>query len=925
MRKPSPKSAALALALAGFGTIGHSAMVSPVAFAKADSEALNQRFEKANQYFERGKMRDAAIELKNVLRENPDHAGSRLMLGKIALLDGDLETAEKEIKRSAQIKPTDETAVLIGEISLQRGLSQEALDAVSGDSLTQEMRIQKLIIAGAALLELDRADEAEAKNLEVLSLEPGRVEGHFGLARTYVTRKEYTKAIDKLDEIVAGKPDYAPGWILRGEISLLLGDKHAAFYSFDRAVELRPNTTGPLISRARAHLASGDIEGARADANSVSKLSPNAPIAHYLKAAVAFAEGDSDSANRSFTQLQRAFDEFAPAVLLGALIKAEREELSQADALFLRYISMEPDNLDARRALASVRLRMGQPSNAIDILEKLLAASPQDSSTRRKLASAYLTLDQYDKAKENFTALAESGNPVEAAHARNALILLDPNPDSSLPEFQNAEIRMALLKASDSLANSNIKRADEILRSLQETAPKTASVTALQGGIASARGDKAAGRKLLDEALSMNPELIAAILAHEQMDREEGNKSKTTERLETLLNRAPQSEMLTTRLADTLKRSGQADKAIATLQRQTRNIPNSTQISRALVADLILADRKQEAAVEASRLARIPGSTAGDLSFATTSLLDSGANAEAVSASAALLRAMPDSPRAVMLRAEALARADNATEAYAVLRNAMQRWPDDVGLAGTLTTLAIERRDTAVAQEAANSLARTQPAASARLLAHAAGEMGQPVVAVQILEQSFARNPNGRLAVDLYSARRRAGRNEQAFAALKDWVNRNPNDRATLITYATGLMESGKAAEAEKAYSDFLKLEPNNPVALNNYAWLRHQSQRPDALDYAERAFRAAGGAPEIADTYGWMLVQYGRLKLGLSLLERAAQAAPDNPEIGYHYAAALSKAGRKTEARTILTGVLGKSGEFGKRGEAESLLSSLR
>ncbi len=925
MRNPSPKSVALALALASFGTIGHSAVLTPAAFAKADSEEISQRYQKANQYFERGKARDAAIELKNILRENPDHAASRLMLGKIALIDGDLETAEKEIKRSASINPTDETSVLIGEIALQRGFAKQALEAVSGDSLSKEMRIQKLIISAAALLELERPDEAEAKNREVLSLEPGRVEAHFGLARTYVKRKEYTEAIDKLDEIVAGKPDYAPGWILRGEISLLLGEKHAAFYSFGKAVELQPNTIGPLISRARAHLASGDIEGARKDAQSVAKVSPNAPIAHYLEAAIAFAEGDSDAANRSFTQLQRSFDEFAPAVLLGALIKADRGELSQADALFLRYISMQPDNLDARRALASVRLRMGQPSNAVDILEKLLATSPEDSGTRRRLASAYLELDEYDKAKENFVILVESGNPIEAEHARNALILLNPDPKSQLAEFQNPKIRMAILKASDSLANGNTDRADEILRALQETAPRTASVSALQGGIASARGDKEEARRLLDEALSMNPELVAAIIAHEQMDREAGDTAKTAERLRNLLSRAPQSEMLTTRLANTLKRTGKADEAIATLQRQTANIPNSTRISRALIADLILADRKQEAIAEAGRLARIQGATAGDLAFATTSLIDAGANAEAANASATLLRIMPDSPRAVMLRAEALAQADQVNEAYAVLRRAMQRWPNDVGLAGTLTTLAIERRDAAVAQEAANSLARTQPAASARLMAHAAAEMGQPVVAVQILEKAFAQNPNGRLAVDLYSARRRAGRNEQAFAALKDWVNRNPSDRATLITYATGLMEAGKSDEAEKAYSEFLKLEPGNPVALNNYAWLRHQAQRPDALDYAERAFRAAGGAPEIADTYGWMLVQYGRLKLGLSLLERAAKAAPDNPEISYHYAAALSKSGRKSEARTILTGVLGNNGEFGKRGEAESLLSSLR
>ncbi len=907
-------TASLALALA----LGGGAALTPIAaLAKADSAAVHETYTRAVRSFEAGKPRDATIELKNVLRDNPDHVPARLLLGKIALAGGDLETADKEIGRAHRLAPTDESAILLGELALQRGDPTKALSVAAGSAATTDLTVQKMVIRGSALIALDRLDEAEAAHREILALDSSRVEGHFGLARVFVARRDYVRAVDKVDEIVKGLPDYAPGWILRGEVSLATGDKHAAFYSFDKAVALQPGDTGPLISRARASLANGDMARAKADADEVERLSPGTPIVHYLKAAIAFAEGDYDTANNNFTHLQRSFDRFAPAVLLGALIKTETGQYGQADSLFQRYIAMQPGNLDARRALATVRMRMGQPSNAADILEKLLARSPDDTGTRRRLASAYLALDRYDDARAQFAAILESGNAAERRNATTALALLEPGAGEG-----GDALRLAVLKAGDALSNDDVDAAEKVVDALDARMQGSARVLALRGGIAAARGDIDAARANLDRALAADPELIAAHVAQEQLDTA---PRQTVSRLQDLLAARPGSEFLTLRLARTLDRAGRESEGIAVLQEGARRAPDSTDISKSLIGALLLDDRRAEAVREATRLSSMPDAALGDLSFAALSMIDARAGAEAIAAADRLAARAPDSPRAVIIRAEALALANRAPDAYDALRAGLRRWPSDTALAGTMATLAIERRDAAVAQEAAQTIARTDPGAAARLLASAAAEMNQPVVGVQVLEQAFARAPDGRLAVALYGARVRAGRMDAARDGLRAWIESNPRDRGALIAYATAMMERENYAEAETIYGDFLKLEPTNPVALNNYAWLRHRADKPDALDYAERAFQAAGGSPEVADTYGWMLVEYGKLEQGLALLSRAVRMAPDNPEIGYHYAVALSKAGRGTEARTVLTGVLDNSGAFEARGDAEALMSRLR
>jgi len=904
-------SLALAIALAGGSTLAPSP-----AFAKADSAAVSETFARAEAMYGNQKFRDATIELKNVLRANPDHAPARLMLGRIALASGDLETAEKELGRAHRLAPGDETAILLGEIALQRGKPKDALKFAGGEAATDDLHAQKLVIRGSALMALDRMDEAEQAYQDILDIDSRRVEGHFGLARVYAARKDYTRATDKIDEIVRGKPDYSPGWILRGEISLATGEKHAAFLSFDKAVALQPEDIGPLISRARASLANGDVASARKDAAAVHRLSPGAPIAHYLDAAVSFAEGDYDAANNSFTQLQRSFDRFAPAVLLGALIKTERGEYSQADSLFQRYTAMEPDNLDARRALATVRMRMGQPSNAIDILRRLLAETPDDTGTRQRLASAYLALDRLDEAREQFTVLSRTGNSNERRSAATALALLDPASEG------NEALRIAVLKASNALSNGDAGAAQGVIDAYGDKGLRSAQMLALRGGIAASRGDTDTAQQYLDEALAIDPELAAAHVAQEQLD---SSSTPSVARLRGMVAQNPDSEFLTMRLARTLARSGSNDEALDVLRAGMRRMPASTAASRAYISGAIIEGRREDAAREARRLAEMPGATLDDIAFATTSLIDSGAGTGAVSAAERLAKRAPDSPRAVIMRAEALAAAKRDKEAYAVLRTGLKRWPKDASLAGTMANLAIERRDSAVTQEAARALGRHDPSSAARLLAHAAAEMGQPVIGVEVLEKAFAKAPDGQLAAALYGARTKAGRADAAKIGLRDWVSENPRDRGAMIAYATAMMERGELAEAEGAYGEFLKMEPSNPVALNNYAWLRHQSQRPDALDYAQRAFEAAGGSPEVTDTYGWMLVEYGKLEQGLLLLAHAAEMAPDNPEIGYHYAAALSKAGRGTEARVILTGVLDNSGQFGARNDAENLLSSLR
>jgi tetratricopeptide (TPR) repeat protein len=145
-----------------------------------------------------------------------------------------------------------------------------------------------------------------------------------------------------------------------------------------------------------------------------------------------------------------------------------------------------------------------------------------------------------------------------------------------------------------------------------------------------------------------------------------------------------------------------------------------------------------------------------------------------------------------------------------------------------------------------------------------------------------------------------------------------------LTAYAGTLLDLKKLVPAGDMYSKLLGLDPNNVVALNNYAWIRNELGHADALDYAERAYRIAPSSPEVADTFGWLMVKNGKLKDGLDVLRAAAGASPNNPDILYHLAYTLAKTGQNEDAIKILKVLLDKAGNFASRNEAMELYGSL-
>jgi tetratricopeptide (TPR) repeat protein len=152
---------------------------------------------------------------------------------------------------------------------------------------------------------------------------------------------------------------------------------------------------------------------------------------------------------------------------------------------------------------------------------------------------------------------------------------------------------------------------------------------------------------------------------------------------------------------------------------------------------------------------------------------------------------------------------------------------------------------------------------------------------------------------------RRMGNNTEAIAALQKARETLPNNIALLNTLAVVLEAAGRKPEAGETYEAILKLDPNNALAMNNFAFLLAESDGDldRALTLAQRARQMGPNVVEFSDTLGWIYLKKGMLNQSVEIFRDVVDRDPARSTYHYHLARAYylkgDQAGALAEART--------------------------
>ena len=386
-----------------------------------------------------GRLADAEALYRKVLKESPRHHDALRLLGILARQQGDSPQALDLLRQARSVKP------MSADVHHDLGLTWFELADYS-----------KAITAYKQALEIDPEFTEAQYNLgnahyalrdlksaatcfhEACARRPELAEAHFSLGLIEHDNGNSAEAIRCYGRAVQVRPDYPEAYLNMSLACKNLGNLDLAVSHLRNALKLRPEYSEALLNLGIIHQEAGQLSDAEACFRSVLSEHPdNVPARLNLSMTLDGLDQLEEAENEARTAVKLAPDDPHANAFLGALlIKSKRladaksysekalaltpdfipaqvnlaqvllieNQLEEAAALCESVLRSEPMNCATLVCLGVIRTRQRRPWEAIDVLERALAANPEDASAEINLAICELLVGRFDPGWKHYDA-----------------------------------------------------------------------------------------------------------------------------------------------------------------------------------------------------------------------------------------------------------------------------------------------------------------------------------------------------------------------------------------------------------------------------------------------------------------------------------------------------------------------------------------
>jgi putative PEP-CTERM system TPR-repeat lipoprotein len=653
----------------------------------------------------------------------------------------------------------------------------------------------------------------------------------------------------------------------------------------------------------------------------------------YLEAGIALRSGAYAQARELSARLLSQTRDNPQVLLLAGEAELKTNALVQAEAHLNKLLALEPQALHARRLLAIIHIRTGEPALALNTLRPAMDAKTKDTETLMLAAEAHLLLGDSRMAEPIYQQVARQ-EPANVK-ARTALALTQLARGDVLGAI--TELESIAAKDEGSLADlvlvdvrlrqRDLQGALRAIDALEKKQPERALPALLRGTVYAQMRRHAAARESYEAASKRDPLFFPALKALADMDLSELRPDLARQRYEALLKVEPKQAQAYVELAAmTLRQGGPAAEVAQLLSKAIESRPTEPSYRVMLVNHwLSRGDPRQALSVAQAATAAIPDAS---------SVLDAlgraqVANRETTQALATFGQLAAKDPKSAFpqLRlADVHAKTGNMRAAEAALRKALEIAPDLVAANRGLIVMAMRARDSARALQLARAFQARRPRDVEGYLMEAdiLAAAKQWDAAAKALRTAMSKDDGAVAAVRLHILLGEHPGAGDAAELAREWLRGHPKDTALRTRLGQVAMDSGDHAAAEQVYRQILQLDPNNAVAANNLAWLMAREKKSGAVAMAEEALRLAPQQPRVMDTLAFALAQEGDIQRAIAVSRSAVRADPDMAPLRLTLAKLYLQAQDKKAARAELE-ALSKLGErFKSQPEVQALLGAL-
>lgn len=839
--------------------------------SKEDSEQQAQDYlKRSDAYANQGQYRAAMIEITNAMKAAPDDISYRVAMAEVYATLGAGRRASAMLENYSE-EQLQEVALPLAEAYLMQGkfLSARELLTKFEPATPEETRRKQLYLADATRIQ-GNLEQARDQYLELLEEHPGDTQIQRHLAETYIFLEQPEQAQELVNQALTQSPQDPDLLHLDAILAFRANDLERAEQRLTSALMELPETDVMLPERgAVLKLLSETLTslGRSTEALVYQRVlaedaSESMDAQQRLTEATAAAEGgEFEEAERILQELlEENPDSQSAAVMLG-IVNLQQGDLASAEPLLSGNVDVETANADVIRATVLAQAETGKAEQALNTLERALEVRPNEPV----LLSIYglLALETPEHQEDGYLAL-QKALAQDPHRGRLRLALARYHFQQGEREQGMAQLRSAFtyqpadwpvtnVYLNQLFASGDLAELAEAVAELKNAAPKapettmfdaqyqfrngqeTAAIEKLrqltQSNPGFARGHGVLAQMLvetnqhqealqaLEQVIALEPDNDSAYKAGVQISATKDVGVKPAEWLASLTSKYPETTSNATGLqAMVLREQGQLDAAAELLESYSGEETNYIRQTKALVHRDIAQTNLQRGETDAAR----------------SKLMQA-------------LELFPNSKslNLDLVRLELIAK--NYQQAKVLLEDLRNRFPDDPQL----------------------TLVQTQVVAA---------EKGQ-AEAYQTLRAAWSEEPKPELANMLVSLAR--SQDPQAVPQLlEEWKAIAPNSRERLLLVAEHHQSQGETLEARNLYETLLAQNGEDPIALNNLAWLLKDSDLPRAAELASKAVELQPNSAAILDTYGWLLHLQGNSQEAVAYLERASELAPNAEEI---------------------------------------------
>jgi len=890
------------------------------------------RLERAQREIKAGEWQDAAVDLKIVVQKQPNNAEAWLLLARISLDAGDFTGANSGVTHAmaAGAKGAD-VDELRARIWVEGGEPQRLLDAIAQHSIDLPEPNRTLAIA-RALLALRQPDAAIVKLQPLIAAQPDLTEAQDLVAQALASQGKFGPALQQLDATMRRDTKSAEPPLLEGLILQQEGQYASAEDALQLALKRMPpaepmfHRLKALIALTQLRLAVGDLKAAGESEALVAKLEPQSPATALLDARLKIAHKNLQAGVAELENVVTAVPSYDEArMLLGATL-AQRGDLQQAQQQLQQLVDNEPENLAARKLLAEVQLKLGQPDAALNVLSPALATSNLDpqlvllfgaagngTGDKQALIEA-LQRSQQQHPGDQTVLLNLAAAYLAAGQAPQALAAVQKTADNGDPRRDRILVAALLSARGPQAAGAEVTR-------LLAAHPHDPGVLDLAASYYVTQGRTDDARTTLRESVAIDPDDAGSQIDLARLDEAAGDASAAQSRLQEALKAHPEALPIRLALADVLVRMKAYDNARTVLQAAG---PSSGPQVKFALAEVALASGDLKGANAAIDQALAAQAGQPQLVEDAGLLLMNGHQYDAAITRFTQANQLAPTDAGYWLNtARAQLAANHPDAARASLNRADQLQPQSLPVVGSLAYLDLRQGNGQAALGRIQALLAQRPddPQVLQLEGDVDSYLKQPGAAEAAYTKAQQLRPSARLAANLYQVRVMAHASDPQ-QPLEQFLAHEPQNwpvRDLLGEYYLGPGKSPRRAAQE--FKAVVAQHPNDVAALNNLAWALNQVGDSGAVAVAQRAYQLAPNASNVDDTLGWVLTHNGHAEKAVDYLQQAVKLDPGDPDIQYHLAYALTKAGHQAEARQILTKLLSSGQPFDSRSEAQQLL----